>query len=63
MKKLFSTRTSDNAFAFAMLVLRVGAGFLMISGTDARRVNKPRIKKTAQKNSANMVSAMEVVGP
>ena len=30
MKKLFSTRVSDNAFAFAMLVLRLGAGGLMM---------------------------------
>lgn len=30
MRKLFSTRYSENAFAFALLVLRVGAGGLMI---------------------------------
>ncbi len=30
MKKLFSTRTSENAFSFAMLVLRVGLGLLML---------------------------------
>lgn len=30
MKKLFSTSVSDNAFHFAMLVLRVGAGSLMM---------------------------------
>lgn len=30
MKKLFSTRTSDNAFAFATLLLRVGAGSMML---------------------------------
>lgn len=30
MKKLFSTKVSDNAFSFAMLVLRVGAGSLMM---------------------------------
>ena len=30
MKKLFSTRTSDSALSFAMLVLRVGAGSLMM---------------------------------
>jgi putative oxidoreductase len=30
MKKLFSTRTSESAFAFAMLVLRVGAGSLIL---------------------------------
>jgi putative oxidoreductase len=30
MKRLFSTRTSDSAFSFAMLLLRVGAGSLMI---------------------------------
>ena len=30
MKKLFSTRTSESAFSFAMLVLRVGAGSLMM---------------------------------
>ena len=30
MKKLFSTRTSDSAFSFAMLVLRLGAGSLMM---------------------------------
>src|SRR5688500_8742793 len=30
MKKLFSTRVSDNAFAFAMLVLRLAAGGLMM---------------------------------
>ena len=30
MKKLFSTRTSESAFSFAMFVLRVGAGSLML---------------------------------
>lgn len=30
MKKLFSTRCSDSAFSFAMLLLRVGAGTLML---------------------------------
>ena len=30
MKKLFSTRTSESAFSFAMFVLRVGAGSLMM---------------------------------
>jgi putative oxidoreductase len=30
MRKLFSTGVSDNAFAFAMLVLRVGAGALIL---------------------------------
>ena len=30
MKKLFSTSTSDNAFSFAVLVLRLGAGSLMM---------------------------------
>ena len=30
MKKLFSTRTSESAFSFAMLVLRLGAGSLML---------------------------------
>ena len=30
MKSLFSTRCSDNAFSFAMLVLRLGAGSLML---------------------------------
>lgn len=30
MKKLFSTRVSDNAFAFGMLLLRLGAGGLML---------------------------------
>ena len=30
MKKLFSTRVSENALAFALLVLRVGAGSLML---------------------------------
>ena len=30
MKKLFSTRVSDNAFSFAMLLLRLGAGGLMM---------------------------------
>jgi putative oxidoreductase len=30
MKKLFSTRCSDGAFSFAMLVLRLGVGFLML---------------------------------
>lgn len=30
MKKLFNTRTSESAFSFAMLVLRVGAGSLMM---------------------------------
>lgn len=30
MKGLFSTRCSDSAFSFAMLVLRVGAGSLMM---------------------------------
>lgn len=31
MKRLFSIRVSDNAFAFAMLVLRLGAGSLMLA--------------------------------
>jgi len=30
MKSLFSTRCSDNAFSFAMLMLRLGAGTLMM---------------------------------
>lgn len=30
MKKLFSTRCSDNSFSFAMLLLRCGAGSLMM---------------------------------
>src|SRR5215210_6865781 len=30
MKKLFSTDVSDNAFAFAILVLRIGAGSLIM---------------------------------
>jgi putative oxidoreductase len=30
MKKLFSTSTSDNAFSFAVLVLRIGAGAAMM---------------------------------
>ncbi len=30
MKRLFSTRVSDNAFGFAMLLLRLGAGGLML---------------------------------
>jgi putative oxidoreductase len=30
MKKLFSTRTNESAFSFAMLVLRVGSGSLML---------------------------------
>lgn len=30
MKKLFSTTTSDNAFSFAILVLRVGTGSLIM---------------------------------
>jgi len=30
MKKLFSTRTSDNALSFAMFTLRLGAGSLMM---------------------------------
>ena len=30
MRKLFSTGVSDNAFSFAMLVLRVGVGSLML---------------------------------
>lgn len=30
MKKLFSTRTSESAFSFAMLVLRLGVGSLML---------------------------------
>ncbi len=30
MKRLFSTRVSDSAFAFAMLILRVGVGSLML---------------------------------
>lgn len=30
MKKLFSTKVSDNAFSFAVFVLRVGAGSLMM---------------------------------
>ncbi len=32
MKKLFSTRTSDTAFNFATLLLRLGFGLLMIVG-------------------------------
>jgi len=30
MKKLFSTRTSDSAFSFATLLLRVGFGILLL---------------------------------
>lgn len=30
MRKLFSTKTSDSAFSFATLVLRLGLGLLMI---------------------------------
>jgi putative oxidoreductase len=30
MKKLFSTSCSDNAFSFAMLVLRLGSGLLIM---------------------------------
>jgi putative oxidoreductase len=30
MRKLFSTSTSDNAFSFAMLVLRLGVGLSMM---------------------------------
>lgn len=30
MKRLFSTRCSDGAFSFAMLLLRLGAGSLML---------------------------------
>ena len=30
MKQIFSTRLSENTFSFAMLLLRVGAGSLMI---------------------------------
>ena len=30
MKKIFSTRVSDNALSFALLVLRVGVGALML---------------------------------
>lgn len=30
MKKLFSTRTTESAFSFAMLVLRLGTGSLML---------------------------------
>jgi putative oxidoreductase len=30
VKKLFSTRCSDGAFSFAMLVLRLGAGLMML---------------------------------
>jgi putative oxidoreductase len=30
MKRLFSTRASENALAFALLVLRLGAGSLML---------------------------------
>ena len=30
MKKLFSTKISDNAFSFAMLIFRVGMGGLMM---------------------------------
>jgi putative oxidoreductase len=30
MKKLFSTRVSENALAFALLVLRLGAGLLIM---------------------------------
>ena len=31
MKKLFGTRVSENAFAFAAFILRVGAGSLMMA--------------------------------
>ena len=31
MKRLFSTKCSDGAFSFAMLVLRLGAGILMLA--------------------------------
>ncbi|MBA2745297.1 MAG: DoxX family protein [Flavisolibacter sp.] len=30
MKKIFSTRTSENALSFSLLILRVGAGLLML---------------------------------
>ncbi len=30
MKKIFSTHTSDNAFSFGMLILRVGVGSLIM---------------------------------
>src|SRR5215213_8060906 len=30
MRKLFSTKVSDNAFSFAMLLLRLGAGSLIM---------------------------------
>ena len=30
MKKLFSTRTSESTFSFAMLILRLGTGSLML---------------------------------
>ena len=30
MKKLFSTKVSDNAFSFGMLILRAGVGSLML---------------------------------
>ena len=31
MKKLFSTSVSDNALSFALFILRVGSGFLMLT--------------------------------
>jgi putative oxidoreductase len=31
MKKLFSTTVSDNALSFALFILRVGTGFLMLA--------------------------------
>jgi len=38
MKKLFSTRVSDNAFSFAMLLLRIGAGGLMLVNSGMRKL-------------------------
>lgn len=40
MKKLFSTRTTDNAFSLGMLILRLGAGSLMMLGPGLNKLSK-----------------------
>lgn len=38
MKKIFSTKVSENAFSFAMLLLRVGAGGLMLANYGIKKL-------------------------
>lgn len=46
MKKLFSTRCSDGSFAFAILVLRIGLGGLMITHGYSKLVTFASKSKT-----------------